>query len=234
MRLSTRLAYAVFSPDFAQALRFELRCTLARLRAAISPDQRRRRAELRARRDLRLQLGCGERVFADWVNIDLLSSQADLVLDLRRPLPFADGSARLIYSEHTLEHLTRDEASALLRECARVLAPGGVLRIGVPDAGLYMRAYAAGDEAFFGGLAHLGGTVRALRTPLEIVDQMAHMGGSHRALWDFATLRLVLEEAGLDDVVQFSSGSASRAELQLDDPAHAFETLYVEASRTAR
>jgi predicted SAM-dependent methyltransferase len=55
-----------------------------------------------------------------------MNRKGDLTIDLREPLPFADGSARSIYSEHTLEHFYREhDAPNLLRECHRVLAPGG-------------------------------------------------------------------------------------------------------------
>lgn len=59
--------------------------------------------------------------------LDQAGRQADLLeLDLRRPLPFADGSFDLCYS-HMLfcMALTTDELTALCREIRRVLRPGG-------------------------------------------------------------------------------------------------------------
>ena len=56
-----------------------------------------------------------------------------LVHDLRKPLPFADGFAAAVYGSHVLEHLYFTEAKRLLAECFRVLEPGGVLRLVVPD-----------------------------------------------------------------------------------------------------
>src|SRR5215210_631424 len=82
---------------------------------------------------LRLNLGSGPDVRAGWLNIDFMGD-ADLLVDLRRPLPLPDRSAELAYSEHTLEHLDYPtDAEAFLRECLRVLRPGGVVSIGVPD-----------------------------------------------------------------------------------------------------
>lgn len=84
---------------------------------------------------LRLQFGCGDNAKPGWVNIDL-SPKADLQLDLRKSLPFADGSCECTYSEHFFEHLDYpDDALFFLRENFRVLAPGGLLTFGVPDAG---------------------------------------------------------------------------------------------------
>jgi predicted SAM-dependent methyltransferase len=56
-----------------------------------------------------------------------------LIHDLRKPLPFGDGSAATIYSSHLLEHLYFQEGHRLIRECFRTLAEGGVVRIVVPD-----------------------------------------------------------------------------------------------------
>lgn len=54
--------------------------------------------------NLRLNIGCGSNVKQGWINIDLCGS-ADLQLDLRESLPFADETVSMIYSEHFFEHL---------------------------------------------------------------------------------------------------------------------------------
>jgi SAM-dependent methyltransferase len=51
-------------------------------------------------------------------------------------LSFEDASLHFVFSEHFFEHLFFDDALALLRECHRVLASNGVVRISVPDADL--------------------------------------------------------------------------------------------------
>lgn len=53
--------------------------------------------------------------------------------DLRRPLPFDDASVDAVYSSHLLEHLYLREAERLLGECRRVLRPGSILRLALPD-----------------------------------------------------------------------------------------------------
>ena len=63
--------------------------------------------------------------------------------DLRRPLPFASASADCIYGSHVLEHLYDDEARRLLGECHRVLRPGGVIRLVVPDLFSLAQRYVA-------------------------------------------------------------------------------------------
>jgi SAM-dependent methyltransferase len=65
--------------------------------------------------------------------IDLYEG-AGLRLDLREPMPFLDNSCAMVHSEHFLEHLAYPhDAMRFLTECFRVLRPGGVFRVGVPD-----------------------------------------------------------------------------------------------------
>ncbi|MBI2828792.1 MAG: methyltransferase domain-containing protein [Acidobacteria bacterium] len=68
----------------------------------------------------------------------------DLVTaNLRGPLPFSSGTVDCVYASHVLEHLHDDEARRLLRECFRVLKPGGVLRLVVPDLRGIVERYVA-------------------------------------------------------------------------------------------
>ena len=99
------------------------------LRGQVDAHQRQRVKELQQQRHLKLHLACGDRLLPDWVNIDLVP-MADLRLDLRDPLPLPDGCAQLIYASHYLEHLDyRREVPPFLKECHRLLEPGGVLRL---------------------------------------------------------------------------------------------------------
>ena len=81
----------------------------------------------------RLHLGCGSVYFDGWLNIDLDSPCADLHHNLQQPLPLPDRSAQYIFNEHFLEHLDLTSGMRLLSECRRLLKPGGVVRIAMPD-----------------------------------------------------------------------------------------------------
>jgi len=101
---------------------------------------------LRYRRFLRqphkkLHLGCGSKLFPGWINIDM-NPKGDFTLDLREGLPFTDNSVERIYTEHSLEHFYREhDGPFLLRECLRVIEPGGWIRITVPDAQIFLDFY---------------------------------------------------------------------------------------------
>src|SRR4029077_17458324 len=118
---------------------------------AVRPWARRRARKFIA--PTRLHLGCGARHVDGWVNIDFIGvSRVDLPWDLRNQLPFADGSAEAVFHEHLLEHLPLNAVLTLLQECRRLLRPGGIIRVGVPDAGRYVQ-----------DLAHPAGVIEKLR-----------------------------------------------------------------------
>jgi predicted SAM-dependent methyltransferase len=123
-----------------------------------------------ARSDL-LNVGCGESFHAAWTNVDFrAASPAVIAHDLRQPLPFADASFSAVYSSHVLEHFSSAFAPVFLAECRRLLKPGGVLRIVVPDLETIARLYL---ENLQGALAGDGrAAARHEWLTLELLDQM--------------------------------------------------------------
>lgn len=83
-----------------------------------------------------------------------------MVHDLAKGIPFADNSVDVVYHSHVLEHLDRDVAALFISEIGRVLKPGGVLRIVVPNFECYCRAY----------LAHIDACERAGKVEIERHD----------------------------------------------------------------
>ena len=143
MKLRTKLAYAVLPSECWGMLRHEMSITRQRWANHLIPSRRRAVYKIRNEHDLSIHLGCGSRIFAGWVNVDACPGKGvDLVWDLRVRLPIQDNAAKVIYSEHVLEHLYKHDAIKLLNECIRILEPGGMLRMGVPDAAVYIQAYA--------------------------------------------------------------------------------------------
>lgn len=67
--------------------------------------------------------------------------------DSTASLPIADGSVEVLYSSHMLEHLDRAEADSFLREALRLLTPGGVIRLAVPDLNKLTEEYSRDGNA---------------------------------------------------------------------------------------
>jgi predicted SAM-dependent methyltransferase len=99
-----------------------------------------------------LNLGCGERFHPDWINVDLSAARSGVVAhDLAKGIPFQSETVDVVYSAAVFEHFRRSEAANFLREIHRVLKPGGIVRIGVPDLENICRIYLAKLEAALAG-----------------------------------------------------------------------------------
>lgn len=107
---------------------------------------------------LRVHLGCGSVNMSGWVNLD---AQVDSHIHLAREGfdlgIFAQESVSVIYASHCLEHLNRDNALRVLRECYRVLAPGGLLVLSVPSFDRLCEAYLKSGDIELVERAVLGG-----------------------------------------------------------------------------
>jgi predicted SAM-dependent methyltransferase len=175
--------------------------------------------------DLCIHLGCGYRPLMGWINVDRARGpEVQVLWDLTRGLPFPDLSGTAIFSEHVIEHLTKEDASRLLSECHRVLRKGGVLRLSTPDAELFLRSY-AGDRRF---LAHQGFS-QAIDTPIDRVNYMMREYGQHLWSYDEELLTLMLRRAGFSSVVRQDIGVSVHPMMRnIDFEARAFETIYIE------
>ena len=91
---------------------------------------------------LLVNIGCGSVFHPAWMNIDTNPFDPSVRRwDVQRGLPLRDGDADACYASHVLEHLTSAVAGQLLVECHRVLRPGGIVRIVVPDLETIARHY---------------------------------------------------------------------------------------------
>jgi SAM-dependent methyltransferase len=89
-----------------------------------------------------LNIGCGDSFHLRWENIDIAPlDPAVKAFDVRKGLPYSDNAFDAVYSSHVLEHLRKYEASFLLKQIHRVLRPGGVFRVAVPDLESIARTY---------------------------------------------------------------------------------------------
>lgn len=211
--------------QIARLVRYETEAALAVTRTRLSPSARAKLSEYQNRRDLRLHIASGTRYLSGWVNLDT-GPAADIRLDLRRPLPFATGSASMAFSEHFLDHLEYpNTAERVLSEIRRVLKPGGRLRIVVHDAELLARAYVQRDAGFF---------QRAIagNPPfVQWVNLIFRFNGFHQFIYDFETLEALLLKVGFSRVLRCSFRGSEIPELNVDfdNPDRPVQSLYVEA-----
>lgn len=173
-----------------------------------------------------LNIGCGNWPHADFFNIDLgWRPGIQLVWDVTRRLPFRDGIAGGLFTEHMLEHISFEKCLSTLREFRRVMAPGSTIRVVVPDGAIYFERHRSGET-----MPYVKDDVdkQPFYTPMMSVNRIFRAHG-HQFIYDFDTMAGALLHAGFHDPVKQSVGAGRDPRLLIDRKWRAIESLYVEA-----
>ena len=184
-----------------------------------------------------LDLGCGRNCHENLINLDYLwHPGVDVCWDIQKGIPFSDGVLKGIFSEHCFEHFPLETAFFLMRECRRVLVPGGILRIVVPDAGMYLDRYhqrskGMGKERFpFEEKESFHGFYTPILSVNRIFYQDREQAFGHWTMYDHELLRGLLLEAGFTRIEKRSFREGANPILLVDAENRRSESLYVEAS----
>jgi len=184
-----------------------------------------------------------------------------VIHDLSKGIPFDDGSVDVVYHSHLLEHLDRWVAPGFMQEVRRVLRPGGVQRIVVPDLERLCRDYldhlraCAEDptlrpdhdryvaEILEQSVRRDAYAMRGQSRPRRLLERVLvgdarRRGETHQWMYDEANLGQLLETCGFDDVRRVSHDESSVPDwaaygLDLDEAGNEYKpgSLYVEAVR---
>jgi predicted SAM-dependent methyltransferase len=179
---------------------------------------------LREREEIFLEVGAGDKKGNNgWVTIDM-TRNCDIFWDLRRGIPFPNGSISKIYSSHFLEHLSYEEGQKLLDECLRVLIQDGIFSICVPNARIYVEAYLNNFDL---NTTHFLGYEQAYNntTRIDYVNYTAYMAGHHKYMFDEENLIFVLKAKGFQNV-RLRAFDPDRDLKERD-----FESIYAEAEK---
>ncbi|MGH6628604.1 MAG: class I SAM-dependent methyltransferase [Burkholderiales bacterium] len=145
---------------------------------------------------VRINLGSGPWKFDGWVNVDLdLYSRPDVCADLAAGLPFRDASADFIHTEDFVDQLDLEHAACFLRECHRVLKPGGVIRVLTPDVEQLTRLYLHEPEKLKSLWRDHVGVPLVYGTAAEILNTGMRFAG-HTFLYDAETFERLAVDCG--------------------------------------
>jgi len=98
----------------------------------------------------RLNWGCGHSGEPGWINSDLKDGpDIEITADIRDGLPLDSDSLDYIVSIHALPMISYPDLIPVLLELRRMLKPGGVLRLALPDLDRSIQAYLRRDPEFF-------------------------------------------------------------------------------------
>jgi predicted SAM-dependent methyltransferase len=157
---------------------------------------------------IKLHLGCGKIALPGYINVDIQQTPAATVVADLRALPWPVASVDMIYSCAVIEHFGRHEWTPVLKEWARVLKPGARLRLSTAD---FEAAIAQYQQA--GNLQELLGLL---------------IGGQkddydwHGMIFDFATIRAGMEEAGFVNIERYDWRETELGRLGIDDYSQAY------------
>jgi predicted SAM-dependent methyltransferase len=212
-------------------LRFELHTFLINTNNSINPFALYKIYTLKRRTNISINVGAGPFGKENWINIDTHKfKNISLVYDCRRKLPFRESSVSRIRCEHVFEHLDKvDEAPTFLKNCLRCLAPGGILRIVVPDLELFITAYNSKDPKEWQKIGFdLTNLPWGLETPMDILNHTFRQNGEHKYGYDFFTLQKLVLKAGFSQVNKMEWGKSNDNLLEDDLENHKPYSLYVD------
>lgn len=176
---------------------------------------------------MKLNLGAGSQPLPDFVNIDRSypvgrelteSGPGWNIHGEVYPLPYADNSVDHVRASHVLEHVPYREIEEVVREWVRVLRPGGVLKIAVPDFRWCAEKFLAGADANVQGYV-MGGQV----------DENDY----HKTIFDEQGLRSLMESLGLVNIQRWESEQQDCAALPVSLNLRGAKGLPVELSERA-
>jgi len=118
-----------------------------------------------------LNIGCGRQFHPSWTNVDLESTSPNVTQhNLLSGIPFDVARFDAVYHSHLLEHMTPEHGQSLVEECFRVLRPGGIMRIVVPDLEQITRLYLESHDQAWHGNERAKANYQWMK--LELIDQM--------------------------------------------------------------
>jgi len=146
-------------------------------------------------------------------------------VEVTKGLPCENNSVDLIKASHFIEHLTREQGSAFLRECHRVLKAGGLIRLAIPDARLLAEKYLNGEIMEY---RHVNIGVERAKDDIEALFHLLIAG--HNTIYDESSLKRKLEEIGFVEVkrMPFNKSRSEAIEKQCFDTYPSL-SCYIEA-----
>jgi predicted SAM-dependent methyltransferase len=152
----------------------------------------------------KLQLGAGGNDPAGWLNTDIAPRGEEVYLDATQQYPFPDGSFQYIFSEHMIQAVRWEGGLAMLKECFRVLAPGGKLRIVAANLAKFVQLLNPDADAqrFIAAKLRLQGWRKTPVAGVYIFNLQMRDGGT-QFLYDAPTLRKSLELAGFTQITEY-------------------------------
>jgi predicted SAM-dependent methyltransferase len=177
---------------------------------------------------VKINFGCGwEQKFPGWINVDLkVEAAPDVIANLGRGLPFASACADFIYTESFIEELSLAQGRNFLRECRRIIKPGGVMRLLTADLEKFARCYLQQPDWLVETWDITTGVPRETSGACEVVNLGMRLAGTF--FYDRPTFRQIAGECGfrVEDVECKCSEHAELRDLDIRWPERSISMYF--------
>jgi predicted SAM-dependent methyltransferase len=139
------------------------------------------------------------------LNTDVFPTREEVYVDAAKAFPFSDGSFQYVFSEHMIQALPWEGGIAMLKECYRVLAPGGKLRVVTPNLAKFVQLLGNPDadaKQFMAAKMRFHAWPESPVTGAYIFNRQVRDWGN-QFLYDPATLRKSFELAGFKQITEY-------------------------------
>lgn len=168
----------------------------------------------------KLQIGAGLNYLNGWLNVDYLPSSDKIIfLDVTEKFPFKDNTFDYILAEHMIQELTYDQACFMLKECYRILKPGGKIRVSIDDleilVGIYKKEKDDIQKYYIKWITDVFLKVRGIDIYSEcFVVNCFFYNFKSKFNYDRITLQNTLEKAGFINITKYEPGKSDDENLQ--------------------
>jgi len=208
----------------------------------MSFSKKRIREYVKSHRIRKLQIGCGGNILTDWLNTDLNPSEEVVFLDARKPFSIDDSTFDYVFCEHLIEHLEYHHGIHFLAECFRILKPGGKIRIATPDLQFLIELYNPEKTELQKKYIIWAVDTFLFRIGIHadtFVINNLFRGFGHKFIYDFKTLKNVMNRVGFINVIRCNVGESADSNLKdieydgkgMPPEFYKLETIVVEAMK---
>ena len=160
----------------------------------------------------KLHLGCGKRYLDGYIHVDIHNyDHIDFVSNIDNLDMFKNEYVDLIYASHCIEYFDREEVIKVLKEWKRVLIPGGVLRLAVPNFESLIKVYSDSND--------LNKVLGPLYGKWDAGENKIIY---HKTVYDLESLTILLEETGFDEIKEWDWRVVFKDEKDYDDHSQAY------------
>jgi predicted SAM-dependent methyltransferase len=190
----------------------------------------------------KLQIGCQNHPIEGWLNVDIEPTRESIIyMDATQRFPFDNDAFSFVFSEHMIEHISLTQGVFMLKECYRVLKPGGVLRVVTPNIRFLLELFSSNKTAI---QQKYISSYKKFYDGFDMVNEVMVINTflkewGHQFVYDEDTLFFILKQAGFNEISRHKVGESSVPELknleqhgyEIGHEFNELESLIIEAKK---